>query len=220
MYIGKRIKVAIVDNDPLTLALLVSAIKHFSSSMDVVWSETSGKQTVKICLNHRSRPDVLLVDMSLEDMQGPDVCRLIRSRDDKVVLIGITSFSFERYYATAMENGAQCLLDKVHVSKICEVVCELANDSKPDTPHYSDETKKEAYLRLSMAAERRSPATFSRREEEIMSLCTLGKSSKEIAEQLGVKESTVKTYIRRVAGKIGTSNRTETIIKWMMRGRV
>ena len=112
MYLGKRIRIAIVDNDRLTLGVMKMMIERILPQANVCWAVSDGLTAVSKSLNSRTRPDVLLVDMSLEGMSGCDVCRTIREETAQVDLVGMTAFSLDRYCVPALENGASCLVDK------------------------------------------------------------------------------------------------------------
>lgn len=216
MYLGKRIRIAIVDNDKLALDMMKQMIKQLLPFAEIYWTAAKGKTAIDKCLDKKTQPDVLLVDMSMEDMTGYEVCRAIRSKTPQIVLIGITAFSLERYYVQALENGAACLMDKAQVRDVCQALCLLANGQSPRVKYESLETAQEAYARLSIEnSPKRRYKNLTRREEEVMNLCALGYTSKEIGVKLGIGEPTVKTYIKRVVEKIGAKNRTQAVIKWI-----
>lgn len=216
MYVGKRIAMSIVDNDRLTVGMLKLMIGQLSPSTDVIWTTTTGEQAVRWCLSDATQPDVLLVDMSLEDMSGYDVCRRVRSGTARVALLGMTSFSLERYGALALESGAQCLMDKSQVKAICRAAGMLANNVFPETEYASRETAAEAHARLALAGEPRFVGKpLTKREEQVLGLCALGDTSKEIGEILGVSEPAVKTYIKRAMDKLEARNRTQAVIRWL-----
>lgn len=216
MYLGKRIRIAIVDNDKLTLTMMKLVIKQLLPLAEVCWTTSKGKAAIDKCLNKGTQPDVLLVDMSLEDINGYEVCRSIRSRTTQVVLMGVTAFSLEKYYVQALENGAACLMDKAQLRDICRALCLLANGQSPHVKYESSETAQEAHDRLSgMELAKRRYRNLTRREEEIMNLCALGCTSKEIGAKLGIGEPTVKTYIKRAAEKMNAKNRTQAVIRWL-----
>ncbi|MCI1240645.1 MAG: response regulator transcription factor [Bifidobacterium subtile] len=215
MYEGKYIRLAVVDNDRLTLAALVLIIKRSVPSINVIWTSESGREAVQKSLNARTSPDVLLVDMSLEGMSGLEICRRIRAQSEQVALIGITSFSLERYAHSAIENGAQCLIDKVRIQQICDAICALANGRSAIVPHASHETKKEAHIRLATRQHETSAEDFTGREQEIMDMCVLGKGTAQIAQQLGISQSTVKTHIQRVIEKMHVESKTQAVIRWV-----
>ena len=156
------------------------------------------------------------VDMSLEGMSGCDVCKTIREETAQVALVGMTAFSLDRYCAPALENGASCLVDKANVKALCRALCAIVNGRRADVRYVSSESAQESHERL-MAAKggNISYETFAKREREVMGLCSLGFTSKEIGVKLGIGEPTVKTYIRRVMKKLGAKNRTQAVIQWM-----
>lgn len=121
MYLGKRIRIAIVDNDRLTLGVMKMMIERILPQANVCWAVSDGLTAVSKSLNSRTRPDVLLVDMSLEGMSGCDVCRTIREETAQVDLVGMTAFSLDRYCVPALENGASCLVDKANVKGLGSV---------------------------------------------------------------------------------------------------
>ncbi len=154
--------------------------------------------------------------MSLEGMSGCDVCKTIREETAQVALVGMTAFSLDRYCAPALENGASCLVDKANVKALCRALCAIVNGRRADVRYVSSESAQESHERL-MAAKggNISYETFAKREREVMGLCSLGFTSKEIGVKLGIGEPTVKTYIRRVMKKLGAKNRTQAVIQWM-----
>lgn len=216
MYLGKRIRIAIVDNDKLTLNMMRLMIKQLLPFAEICWTTSRGKTAIDCCLDRKTRPDVLLADMSLEDMTGYEVCRGIRSKTPQVILVGVTAFSLEKYYVPALMNGAACLMDKAQIRDVCRALCLLANGQSAHVQYESSESAQEAYERLSTAetVERRYK-NLTRREEEVMNLCALGYTSKAIGEKLNIGEPTVKTYIKRVVEKMGAKNRTQAVIRWL-----
>jgi DNA-binding NarL/FixJ family response regulator len=154
--------------------------------------------------------------MSLEGMSGCDVCRTIREETAQVDLVGMTAFSLDRYCVPALENGASCLVDKANVKGLCHVLCAIVNGRRADVKYASSESAQESHERLLTAKSGNvNYETFAKREREVMGLCSLGFTSKEIGIKLGIGEPTVKTYIRRVMKKLGAKNRTQAVIQWM-----
>ena len=215
MYLGKRIRIAIVDNDKLAISMMRLLIVHLLPSADICWTAFTGEEAVSKSLFDKTQPDVLIVDMSLEGMSGFEVCRRIRSRTPKIALIGVTAFSPERYYADALSNGANCLIPKVQMRDICRASYRLANGQQPGTQYESSETAQEAYSKLSPEDAGQYHKNLTRRETEVMSLCARGYTSQEIGDYLGIGESTVKTYIKRVTEKMDVKNRTQAVICWL-----
>ena len=85
------IRIGIVDNDELTLAALSTYLEHRFGSGSVAWRCVLGGKAVRLCRDEKTRPDVLLLDMSLSDMDGVAVCRAIRG-EGSMPILAITSF--------------------------------------------------------------------------------------------------------------------------------
>ncbi|PWG66907.1 response regulator transcription factor [Bifidobacterium callitrichidarum] len=220
-----------VDNDQLTLRMLTLLIRRELPNVNMAWVRRNGRDAVDRCLSAGSRPDVLLVDMSLEGLGGIEVCRQVRAATADVALIGITSFSLEHYAADALAAGAQCVMDKARVKDICDAAVALVNGRRPQTQYVSDLTAAQSHALLTAQAEAKAGtvadsgsrigstatvASLTDREREVMRLCAQGKSSREIGELLHVGESSVKTYVMRAARKLGARNRTQAVAEWLM----
>ncbi|WP_163230242.1 response regulator transcription factor [Bifidobacterium aerophilum] len=230
MYDRRRFRLAVVDNDQLTLTMLTLLVRRDLPEVDVTWACRRGRDAVARCLSADSRPDVLLVDMSLEGLSGVEVCRQVRAATADVALIGVTSFSLEHYAADALAAGAQCVMDKARVKDVCEAAVALANGRMPRTRYVSELTAAQSHALLakhegtgadidSATRSATAPAavvSLTEREREVMRLCAQGRSSREIGEMLGVGESSVKTYVMRAAKKLGARNRTQAVAEWLM----
>ena len=156
MYLGKRMRIAIVDNDRLTLGVMKMMIKRILPQTNVCWAVSDGLTAVSKSLDSRTRPDVLLVDMSLEGMSGCDVCKTIREETAQVALVGMTAFSLDRYCAPALENGASCLVDKANVKALCRALCAIVNGRRADVRYVSSESAQESHERLMAVCEART----------------------------------------------------------------
>ena len=105
---------------------------------------------------------------------------------------------------------------KANVKGLCHVLCAIVNGRRADVKYASSESAQESHERLLTAKSGNvNYETFAKREREVMGLCSLGFTSKEIGIKLGIGEPTVKTYIRRVMKKLGAKNRTQAVIQWM-----
>ena len=216
MYLGKRIRIAIVDNDRLTLGVMKMMIERILPQANVCWAVSDGLTAVSKSLNSRTRPDVLLVDMSLEGMSGCDVCRTIREETAQVDLVGMTAFSLDRYCVPALENGASCLVDKANVKGLCHVLCAIVNGRRADVKYASSESAQESHERLLTAKSGNvNYETFCEKGTRGYGAVFPGFYLKGDRHQAWHRGPTVKTYIRRVMKKLGAKNRTQAVIQWM-----
>ncbi|RSX50382.1 response regulator transcription factor [Bifidobacterium callimiconis] len=214
LYDSKSFTIGIVDNDRLSLMALATLIERYLEECRILWKVVDGRSAVDLCLSARSRPDVLIVDMSLEGMSGLSVCRQVRAATDRVAILGVTSFSLEMYRYSAREAGAQGLIGKEDIEKICEAIVSLANGRIADAAF--SETAIESHRRLTADGDEPLRCrSLSRREMEVMDLSVCGKSRKAIAKELGIGETSIRTLQERAFKKLGARNKTEAVVAWL-----
>ena len=106
------LKLGIVDNDELTIGALTAYLRRHEPVIRIAWTVTAGRKAIELCLNEKKRPDVLLADMSLSDMEGVEVVRRIRLRTPLMPILAITSFPMEVYAPSVSNAGAQGIIAK------------------------------------------------------------------------------------------------------------
>ncbi|WP_289094112.1 response regulator transcription factor [uncultured Bifidobacterium sp.] len=206
-------KLSIVDNDNLVLQCMCEYLERRYGPHSMVWTAIDGRNALDLCFDgSRERPDIVLIDMSLEGISGATVGREIRRRSFEIATIGITSFSLARYTGLAAQNGMQALCSKSDLEGLCDIIDSLTSGT--DSWHSPEfQSAWDAHIRV-----RDEPvsvaALLSRREAEILNLVALGLSNSEIARNLCISESTVKTHIENACGKIGAVNRTRAAVLW------
>lgn len=211
------IRVGIVDDDPMTLYVLHGIINGLSDryGITVAWSVRDGETAVDMCVDGSSRPDVLLVDMGMDDVDGGMVCQRVRHFSDDMVIYGLTSHSLQRYSDTARQSGAQALLDKADAETLRH--CLIGCASGGIYVQHGFETPSHAHQRLSARRARGVPGSLSPREVEVLDWTVEGLTAKEVADRMALSESTVKTHIRHAIAKLGVRNKFQLIHVWSQR---
>ncbi|OXM99512.1 response regulator transcription factor [Bifidobacterium vansinderenii] len=224
-------RIAIVDNDVLALTALRALIEQQLPQSTVIWTTDDGQTAVDRCLNEPTRPDLLLVDMSMERMSGITVCRRIRTGTPDVKLLAVTSFTVDTYAAAAASAGAQGIVGKADVSKLCQAVetvldggtcCSAlpaVSSEETGVPPVPFQTAQQAYERLdgggACSGTGRDSHALSAQETTIMDLCCSGLDFTEIAERLTISPSTVRTHIGHIKTKLGARNLSQAVVRWM-----
>lgn len=219
-------RIGVVDNDAMTLmalrSLLESRLKKHRIAL--IWAVRSGSEAVERCVLAKpsERPDLVLADMGMDDVDGAAVCRRIRAFSDRIVLLGMTSYSLNRYRGMACAAGAQALLDKADFAAMESVLRAWANGQTIVESGFM--TPGEAHRALCGSGGRRAGTGdddgilggdgFTAKEIEVMDRCIQGYTSREVAQQLGLTESTVKTHIRHVIAKMGVRNKLQAVQRW------
>ena len=120
--IPKIHRVALVDNDPRALESLSLLIEAKVPTAYVVWTAASGDEAIERCQRNDDNLNLLVLDMSMEGLQGPAICHRIRLMDRHLPILGITSFSINSYRSRLMEAGAQGLIGKEDSDQLAKAI--------------------------------------------------------------------------------------------------
>ena len=215
--------VGLVDNDPFTLAALRSVLDDMSSC-EVTWAVRSALEAFELCTQENTRPDLLVTDVSMPDMNGITLCRLIRSATPQVPILAITSYNLDVYADQVAAAGAQGIVNKDDPMTISAAVAAVGSgaiwpykseqgDDKQPTVTFR--TAPQAYGHVETSRAIQAIASLTAKELEVVRMTceTLGTFA-ELAEQLGCAESTVKTLAQRAYKKLGVSKRRELMDLW------
>lgn len=223
------IRVAIVDNDPYALFGLAAQVKACGPRFAVIWQSELGAVAFQKALDPRTAPDVMLVDMSLTDMQGPDLCAQIRRRSRTIGLIGITSRPVEQYRDPMIEAGAQGLVGKrispqslahalaqaAHGEPITAIATPAAPSptatlaSSSSTDDHTFQSVAASFVRVN--AGRTRGTTLSDHEREALALYADGLKTAQVATRMGITVSSVQTLVNRAKTKLGASSLPQAI---------
>ena len=203
----QKIQILIANDQPLVREGLVTALNR-QKHMEVIGQAKSIDQ-VLIALRQQ-RPKILLLDLRL---QGTDTVSTIKKIREEFPSIGILIFSRSdgsEDIHRAIRAGARGYVSKdVSDSELVEAIDTVSSGGR----HISERIA----VRL---AERIDKSTLTRREMEVLQLVTKGKSNKEIADQLGMAEETVKHHMDNILSKLGVENRTSAATAALLRGIV
>jgi len=213
------ITVLLVDDQPLLRAGFRSLIE-LAEDIQIVGEAANGPDAV--ALARRLRPDVVCMDVRMPGGNGLDATRVIVSEiDPPPAVLVLTTFELDEYVFGALEAGASgFLLKDTDMDELIEGIRRLAAGEG-----LVDQT---VTRRVIAEFARRRPATptsapgppadqlLTSREAEIVRLLAEGLSNAEIAAELVVEISTVKSHLRRAMSKIGARDRLQTVI-WAYR---
>lgn len=184
----------------------------------MAWVANGGREA--IALSHERRPpDVMLVDMSLVDMSGTDVCREIRAGNATTAILGITSYPIERYAADISECGAQGIVEKTNVRTIADAIRTLACGEvlmpPPQCRNVSFNTAIRSHNRETERSAKRNTPSLGLREIQVLELTLHGYDQNEISAQLGVSPVTVRTYTKRIREKMDCRTLAQAAAQWV-----
>lgn len=171
--IPKIHRVALVDNDPRALESLSLLIEAKVPTAYVVWTATSGDEAIERCQRNDDNLNLLVLDMSMEGLQGPAICHRIRLMDRHLPILGITSFSINSYRSRLMEAGAQGLIGKEDSDQLAKAIERLCGGN------VMEGFEPPALANVRIRREEETSPRLTVREEQIISLCADGMLDRE-----------------------------------------
>jgi NarL family two-component system response regulator LiaR len=200
------IKVLFVDDHEM-VRIGVSSYLAAQSDIEVVGEADNGSKAIELALE--LRPDIILMDLVMEGMDGIEATRQIIENWPEAKIIIVTSFLDDEKVYPALEAGATSYMLKT--SKASEIANAVRN-----TFHGQSVLEPEVTGKMMMKM-RQKPVhnphdELTAREMEILLLVAEGKTNQEIADELFIALKTVKTHVSNILSKLGVQDRTQAVI--------
>ena len=200
------------------------AIAHFLNAQDdieVVKEASEGREAIWVV--GEVRPDVLLLDLVMPEMDGLEILRQVREKSPETKVLILTGYFDEGLVLRALQQGARGyflkggsslgLVKAIRAVATGEAWAErnmigkLLDDLPGSSPGQINKEK------------RRDPRTpLTKREEEVTHLVALGHSNREIADRLCISEKTVKAHLTSIFKKVNASHRLQLALHTLQRG--
>ncbi len=206
------VRVAIID-DQAMVRQGFGALLDAQPDLTVVGSGSDGSEAVELV--RRSRPDVILMDIRMPQMNGLDATRAVLSMPglDHPRVIMLTTFDADEYVFSALQAGASgFLLKDATAEDLIAAVRVVAAGNALLAPSITSKLIADYVARPAPRDTSALLSPLTERELGVMKLVAVGKSNSEIAEHLFLSEQTVKTHVSRVLGKLGLRDRTQVVI--------
>ncbi len=198
------VRILVVDDHPVVRTGL-RAVLEAEPDFEVVDETESGRRAVTLA--HRLRPDVVLTDLLLPDLDGIAVTQSIRAQLPEIRVVVLTSVSDQdRWVVRAIRAGAiGCVMKSSHVSELVQAIRQAADGHPHMTP--------QAAARLMQEVQSPThPVRLTHREREVLRELAIGRTNKEIARSLNVALTTVKSHVRTILEKLGVESRTQAAL--------
>lgn len=198
-----KIRVGIADDHRVVRVGLEQLLATFDD-IQMVFSAEGGEEAAR--LGAAERPDVLILDLSMPDVDGIEVTRRLRESAPETRIIVFTSFSDRARIIEALDAGAVgYLLKDAEPAEIHAGVRAAARGEAPLAP-------KAAAALLEDRSTRSAAIELTTREREVLSLVVAGLANKQIARRLGISEKTVKGHLTNLFQRIGVADRTQAAL--------
>lgn len=206
------IRVVVADDQDLVRTGLVM-ILGAQPDIEVVGEASDGIQAVEV--SARLRPDVLLVDIRMPGLDGVEVTRRLAGPDvaDPLAVVVITTFDLDEYVLGALRAGARgFLLKDAGPDLLIQAVHAAAKGDALIAPNVTRRLLT-TLVDHAVQAPVQPIDPLTDREEEVLALLARGRTNAEIASELFIGLSTVKSHIASLMTKLGVRNRVE-IAMW------
>jgi len=206
---GDVIRVILADDHSVVRAGL-RAVLSPAKDIAVIGEATNGKEAV--ALAERFNPDVVIMDLTMPDMDGAAATKAILARETTTRVLVLTMHAEEEYLLPLLEAGASGYLVKSAAD--LELVTAVRAVAHGD-PYVSSSASHVLIKGLT----KKDPAqvdhdrynSLTQRERDVLRLVAQGYSAPEIGEQLFISPKTVDTYKQRINEKLGISHRSEYV---------
>jgi DNA-binding NarL/FixJ family response regulator len=210
-----RIRVLVVD-DHAVVRRGLSAFLESEPDLEVVGAADGGPQALKLLAELESqgrRPDVVVMDLQMEPLDGIESTRLIRARDHAVEVVVLTSYADDELVRAAIEAGASgYLLKDADAGEVAAAVRAADRGELQVDPKVA----RRLLSSLGVASRDAATAELTARELDVLRLVGAGSPNKEIALRLGISERTARTHVSNILGKLGVASRTQAAL-WAVR---
>jgi DNA-binding NarL/FixJ family response regulator len=207
------IKLLIADDHPVVREGLISMISR-EPDFKVVAEANNGLEAVEKAKQYK--PDVILMDLRMPEMDGVEAIRQIAEVEPDTKFIILTTFSDDEYIFKGIEVGARAyLLKDAPREELFKAIRAVYRGESLIQPVVASKVLSR-FAELSRQTQ--SPEVLTDREVEVLILVAKGSANKEIAEELHISNSTVKTHIASIFQKLGTNDRTEAVTMALRKG--
>jgi two-component system, NarL family, response regulator LiaR len=200
------IKVVFVDDHEM-VRIGVSSYLSAQPDIEVIGEAGNGKEGVELALS--LRPDIILMDLVMKEMDGIEATRQIIEKWPEAKIIIVTSFLDDEKVYPALEAGATSYMLKT--SKASEIA-NAVRVTYSGQPVLEPEVTGKMMLKMRQKNTLLPHEELTEREMEVLKHIAEGKTNQEIADELFIALKTVKTHVSNILSKLQVQDRTQAVI--------
>jgi DNA-binding NarL/FixJ family response regulator len=188
----------------------LSTLLGLLAGVEVVATAADGNQAVALAI--QLRPDVVLMDLRMPHCDGAEATRRLRDHDASIKVLVLTTYSDDRSVIDALRAGARGYLTKdAGAEEIREALERVTRGQAAIDPAVQHHLVSAIATGPSTTPAPQLPAGLTQREAEVLALIAQGLSNIEIADQLAVSETTIKSHINHLFAKTGVRDRAQAV---------
>jgi DNA-binding NarL/FixJ family response regulator len=202
---SSRVRILTVDDHPVVREGIAGLV-GIQPDMTVVAEAANGRDAIQQFRAHR--PDVTLMDIQMPEMNGLDALITIRAEFPDAKVIVLTTYEGDVHILRALKAGAQgYLLKNTLHSELLQTIRTVHAGKRSLSPEVSFQV-----------ADHMSDQALTPAEVVVLRLIAAGNANKQIADQLGITEDTVKGRVKNILSKLDANDRTHAAIIGLRRG--
>ena len=194
------IQIILAEDHRITREGLVNMLED-QPDMEVVGEAGNGREAIQLA--RELSPDLVIMDVTMPDLNGIDSTRVIASNPKNIKVIALSMYSDKQFVQGMMQAGASgYLLKDCAFSELVHAIRAVFKGDTYLSPGIAGIVVEDYVSKLSRSASSAS-SVLTRREREVLQLISEGESTRHIASKLAISVKTVETHRRQMMGKIG-----------------
>jgi DNA-binding NarL/FixJ family response regulator len=196
--------IMLVDDHKMVSEVL-SALLEREADMEVVAIADNGREAISLA--REVKPDIIVMDVSMPELNGIEACRRIMAETPKSRIIVLSMHAEREYVVEAVKAGARGYIQKMSAFKtLVGAIRSVQENNVYFDPKITGIIMKDYIEHLNEPGAPNEQSSLSSREREVLQSITEGKSTKEIAFTLDISAKTVETHRRQIMKKLKLSN--------------
>ncbi|MBI5666269.1 MAG: response regulator transcription factor [Nitrospirae bacterium] len=201
-----KTRILLVDDHKILRDGICSLVKGYDD-MEVVGEAADGRTAIRLV--QELSPDVVIMDISMPDLNGIDATRKIIADHPNVKIIALSMHYDKQFVSEIFKAGASGYLIKDSAFDELEHAVRIVMDGKTYINPQIASLVVESLVNQTTPSNRKAFSLLTEREREVLQLISEGKSTKQIATDLHVSAKTVESHRRQVMGKLNIRNVAE-----------
>ena len=218
MAIAKKSVTVLIADDQTLFREGIKDLLEDEKGIEVVGEASNGPEV--IAMAKKIKPDVILMDIKLPQMDGVSATRIIRKECPQTNVLILSGYEDEAHITEAIQAGANGYLSKMLPASELVHALKTFNSEGVMIPQPIMGKLIQGLRQMGTPGYDGAPDSLTATEIKVMALLGKGKSNKEIAADLGCSVKTIKNHLNSIFQKLGVNNRTEAVVKAIEKGLI